>query len=348
MVATPPAIETIGLSKSYRKRGRPPLHAVRSLDLRVSPGQIFGFLGPNGAGKTTTIKMLCGLIAPDSGSAALNGYDVQRQHGAAMRQIGAVLEGTRNVHWRLTPWQNLAYFGGIKGCSGPAFRVRAEALLRDLDLWDRRSDLLHSFSRGMQQKVAIACALVADPPVVLLDEPTLGLDVHSARTVKEWIVRLARERGKTVVLTTHQLDLAEEVCDRIAIMRAGHLVADQPVRDLLGLFRHDRYRIRVAGRVAPSNILGTDRSVRMEGAEPVVQTEADGEESTLFEVVAGQQQLYEILERVRVSGAALLSVGRVEPTLEEVFVRLTGDHAAVLRDKDIVVRGEPAGVEAAR
>src|SRR5919199_2900322 len=132
------AIEVRGVSKAYRKRGRPPAHAVRPLDLAVPAGQLFGFLGPNGAGKTTTIKMLCGLITPDGGQVRLNGYDVQRQRGAAMRQIGAVLEGTRNVHWRLSAWQNLQYFGGIKGCAGTAVRARAEALLRDLDLWERR------------------------------------------------------------------------------------------------------------------------------------------------------------------------------------------------------------------
>src|SRR6266542_1918308 len=237
-VAAPPAaIEVAGLSKAYRKRGRPPVHAVRPLDLTVPAGQIFGFLGPNGVGKTTTIKMLCGLIAPDTGQVRLNGHDVQRQRGQAMRQIGAVLEGTRNVHWRMSAWQNLAYFGGIKGCAGAEIRDRAEALLHDLELWPRRHDYVQTFSRGMQQKVAIACALIADPPIVLLDEPTLGLDVHSARTVKEWIVHLARDRGKTVVLTTHQLDMAEEVCDRVAIMRGGALIADEPIRDLLSLFR---------------------------------------------------------------------------------------------------------------
>ena len=244
------AIEAHQLSKSYRKRGRPPLHAVRPLDLKVPAGQIFGFLGPNGAGKTTTIKMLCALITPDSGQIRLNGFDVHRQRGDAMRQIGAVLEGTRNVHWRLSAWQNLRYSAGIKGCRGAEFETRATFLLRDLDLWERRTDMLQTFSRGMQQKVAIACALIADPPVVLLDEPTLGLDVHSARTVKEWIVKLARERGKTVVLTTHQLDMAQEVCDRVAIMRSGALIADEPIADLLALFRGEESYVNV--RIEPT------------------------------------------------------------------------------------------------
>ncbi len=229
------AIQTTALAKSYRKRGRPPIDAVRPLDLAVPAGQIFGFLGPNGAGKTTTIKMLCGLVTPDSGQVLLNGFDVRRQRGHAMRQIGAVLEGTRNVYWRLSAWRNLRYFAGIKGCAGPQVVRRAETLLRELDLWERRHDTVQTFSRGMQQKVAVACALIADPPIILLDEPTLGLDVRSARTVREWIVKLSRQRGKTVVLTTHQLDMAEEVCDRIAIMHRGALIADQPVTDLLSL-----------------------------------------------------------------------------------------------------------------
>ena len=233
------AIAGRGLCKSYRRRGKGAIHAVRPLDLDVPRGQIFGFLGPNGAGKTTTIKMLCGLVSPDAGSVRLNGFDVRRQRGGAMRQIGAVLEGTRNVYWRLTARQNLAYFAGIKGCDPAAARERGDRLLRDLGLWDRKDDMLFTFSRGMQQRVAIACALVADPPIVLLDEPTLGLDVHSARTVREWVVKLAREQGRTVVLTTHQLDMAQAVCDRVAIMREGALIANQPTRELLARFREE-------------------------------------------------------------------------------------------------------------
>jgi ABC-2 type transport system ATP-binding protein len=234
-----PAIEVRGLSKSYRRRGKPPIHAVRPLDLSVPRGQIFGFLGPNGAGKTTTIKMLCGLVEPDAGTIHLNGYDVRRQKRGAMGQIGAVLEGTRNVYWRMSAMQNLAYFAGIKGCDPTTARTRGAQLLRDLGLWERRDDMVMTFSRGMQQKVAIACALVADPPIVLLDEPTLGLDVHSARTVREWVVKLAREQGRTVVLTTHQLDMAQEVCDRVAIVREGALIANQPTHELLARFRRD-------------------------------------------------------------------------------------------------------------
>ena len=155
------AIEIESLSKIFRGRSGDEVEAVSSLDLKVEPGQVFGFLGSNGAGKTTTIKMACGLVLPTTGTVRLNGYDVRTQRGQAMRQIGAVLEGTRNVYWRMNAWQNLLYFGRIKGVSsGKLLRARAETLLRELDLWERRKDPVGEYSRGMQQKVAIAAALM--------------------------------------------------------------------------------------------------------------------------------------------------------------------------------------------
>ena len=139
---------------------------------------------------------MCGLVTPSSGALRLNGFDVARQRGQAMRQIGVVLEGTRSVHWRLSAWENLMYFRGLKGHTGRALKTRAERMLVELELWDRRGDAVREFSRGMQQKVAVACALVADPLIVLLDEPTLGLDVQSARAVESWVRRAGRRRGQ--------------------------------------------------------------------------------------------------------------------------------------------------------
>src|SRR5581483_11741726 len=159
----PSAIEVTSLSKIYPIAHRETVTAVDDVNLVVEAGQVFGFLGANGAGKTTTIKMMCGLIAPTTGQVRIGGYDVSRERSAAMRQIGAVLEGTRNIYWRLTAWQNLMYFGHLKGSVGKELKARAEALLRELDLWERRNDTLRTFSRGMQQKVAIACALIGNP-----------------------------------------------------------------------------------------------------------------------------------------------------------------------------------------
>jgi ABC-2 type transport system ATP-binding protein len=309
------AIEASHLSKSYPKRKAPPVKAVDDVSLEVRAGQVFAFLGPNGAGKTTTIKMMCGLIAPDRGTAKLNGHDAQRDHYNAMRQIGVVLEGTRNVYWRLTAWENLMYFGRIKGQGGKWLAERAERFLRELDLWDRRNDLVNEFSRGMQQKVSIACALIHDPPIVLLDEPTLGLDVQASRTVRGWVARLAREEGKTVVLTTHQLDMAQELCDRVAIMNKGRLVANHSVGELLGLFREEYYQIRLKGR------LNGHRPALLDG----MTVGEDGEETVLTGPVSGQDALHDLLDALHSAGLPLLEARRVEADLEEIFVRLTDD-----------------------
>jgi ABC-2 type transport system ATP-binding protein len=305
-------IRVEALSKTYRQRDSKPIRAVCDLTLSVTPGQVFGFLGPNGAGKTTTIKMICGLVMPTSGRVWVGGYDVWRRRSAAMHQIGAVLEGTRNVHWTLSAWNNLIYFGNLKGMYGGMLAVRAEALLRELDLWDRRDDLLRTFSRGMQQKVAIGCALIADPPVVLLDEPTLGLDVQAARAVEQMIRRLAQEQGKTVVLTTHQLDMAQELCDRVAIISRGRLIADQPVEDLLGLSSQEYYQIRVQGSIRP------DLLARF----PELAAHEDKGDTVLSGPIADQDALFSLLGRVHDLHLTLVSAARTEPDLEEVFLRL--------------------------
>ena len=307
------AIEIETLSKTFRSRGGNEIEAVSRLDLTVEAGQVFGFLGSNGAGKTTTLKMACGLVIPTTGTVRLNGYDVGRQRGQAMRQIGAVLEGTRNVYWRMTAWQNLLYFGRIKGISSSRLlKTRAEQLLRELDLWERRKDPVGEYSRGMQQKVAIAAALIADPPIVLLDEPTLGLDVQASRTVQEWVVQLAKERGKTVVLTTHQLDMAENLCDRVAIMSRGQLLAHRPTGELLDLFRREFYQVRLRGAVEAEKA----------GAFPGFMASQENGHTILSGEVGDDLSVFELVERARLADMDLISVTPAAPNLEEIFVEL--------------------------
>lgn len=307
------AIEIESLSKLYRRRNGDDIHAVRPLHLAVAPGQVFGFLGSNGAGKTTTIKMACGLVIPTTGTVRLNGYDVRKQRGQAMQQIGAVLEGTRNIYWRMNAWQNLIYFGRLKGVpSGKLLKTRAEALLRELDLWERRKDAVREFSRGMQQKVAIAAALITDPPIVLLDEPTLGLDVKASRTVQTWIEQLTKERGKTVVLTTHQLDMAENLCDRVAIMSQGRLLANRPIDELLALFRQEFYQVRVRAPIKPEAVELFPGFVASQENGHTVLSGALSDGLTVFDLAA----------RARRVGLDLVSIAQAEPNLEEVFVEL--------------------------
>jgi ABC-2 type transport system ATP-binding protein len=313
-VDDPLAIKIDSLTKVYERGKRAVLTAVDGVSLAVPPGQVLGLLGPNGAGKTTTIKMICGLVTPTAGTVQLHGYNIARQRSLAVRQIGAVLEGARNVYWTLSAWQNLFYFGRLKGLSGRLIAPRAEWLLRELDLWERRHEPVGGFSRGMQQKVAIAAAMIADPPILLLDEPTIGLDVQAARTVRGWITRVAREQGKTIVLTTHQLDLAQELSDRVAIIRGGRIVADLPTADLLARFRQDLYEIRLSGHPA-----GTPPT--LDGF--VVETDDAG--VTLRGPIPSRQSLYALIDQLRARDLLLVSVRPVEPSLEDVFVRLIGE-----------------------
>jgi len=308
----PLAFELTELSKVYQRGKGIAVRAVDDLNLSVPVGQVVGLLGPNGADKTTTIKMMCGLVTPTSGRVHLHGYDVTRERPMAVRQVGAVLEGARNVYWSLSGWQNLLYFGRLKGLSRKLIVPRAESLLRSLDLWERRHQAVGGFSRGMQQKVAISAALITNPPILLLDEPTLGLDVQTARIVKDWIARLAHEEGKTIVLTTHQLALAQELCDRIAIVHQGHLLTDLPVRELLARFRQDTYEIRLGGPLTP------DASSWLDGFS--ITSEAG--ESRIRGPISDQEKLYDLLTQVHAQHLPLIAVEPVEPNLEEVFVQI--------------------------
>ncbi|MEU5987388.1 ABC transporter ATP-binding protein [Spirillospora sp. NPDC047418] len=303
-----PAIEIRGLTKVY---GGAEQKAVDDVSLSVPAGSVFGFLGPNGAGKTTTIKVLAGLLSATAGEALLNGFDVARRRAAAMEQFGAVLEGSRNVYWTLSAMQNLVYFGRLKGMRTAAARDRAGELLTGLDLWDRRDEKVGGYSRGMQQKVAIAAALMADPPIVLLDEPTIGLDVEATRTVKEWVHALAAEQGKTILLTTHQMDVVERLCDRVAVIRKGRVITDLPTEQLLaGARQRDRYEITIEGDGAGLGL--------PDGFVP-----EPGEETT---VITGRlddpQDLYPLVDRLRAQGVVLRSLAQVQPTLEDVFLDL--------------------------
>lgn len=303
-----PAIEITGLTKTYGPDGTP---AVDDLSLTVEPGCVFGFLGPNGAGKTTTIKIAAGLLSATAGTVRLNGHDVTGRRAAAMAQFGVVLEGSRNVYWNLTARQNLVYFGRLKGMTRAAVRSRANELLTDLGLWDRRDDKVGTFSRGMQQKVAIAAALIADPPIVLLDEPTLGLDVAATRTVKNWIAEQSYDRGKTILLTTHQLDVVSELCDRVAVIRNGRLVTDLPTGELLARFRQrDLYEIRVEKTgslpALPDGFTATD----------------DGDITAITGRVGDPGEIYALLDRLRDHGLVLQSLTQSQPGLEDVFLSL--------------------------
>ncbi len=210
------------LSKFFpAKEGK--VRAVDGVTFSVAGGEIFGLLGPNGAGKTTTLRVLAGLVLPSSGRAAIYGYDVAARPEEVRARLGFLATET-GLYERLTPWETLTFFARIFGLTMSDAAERAESLLRRLGLWPLRNRRVGTLSVGERQKLSFARCLVHDPPLLILDEPTAGLDVFVARTAVDLIGELARS-GKTVILSTHDMHLAERLCERVGIIHRGKLVA---------------------------------------------------------------------------------------------------------------------------
>jgi ABC-2 type transport system ATP-binding protein len=220
------AIHTTGLSRHFGS-----IRAVENLDLEIPAGIIFGFLGPNGSGKTTTIRLLLGLHEPTAGNAQILGLDVRTQADAIRAQSGALLEHT-GLYERLTAEENLDLFGRFWRIPVEARRDRTRHLLSQLDLWDRRDDIVAGWSRGMKQKLAIARSLFHHPSLLFLDEPTAGLDPVAAAALRHDLVTLAEADGVTVFLTTHNLAEAEKICSLVGVIRDGSLIAFAPPAEL--------------------------------------------------------------------------------------------------------------------
>jgi ABC-2 type transport system ATP-binding protein len=235
-------LEAHHLRKSYRSQGKS-IAAVQNVSLHIAEREVLAFLGPNGAGKTTTIKMLAGLILPDEGQVRIAGRDPHHD-SKALRSLGAVLEGNRNLYWRLNPLENLEYFGVLRGLSQRVARQRGQVLLERFGLVEKRRSLVQTLSRGMQQKLAIAVALIHDPQLLLLDEPTLGLDVEATESVKQLVRDIAAE-GRAILLTTHQLHIAEELSDRVAIINQGKIIVEEPTTKLIRQFSGTAYTIEL-------------------------------------------------------------------------------------------------------
>ncbi|HEY9629698.1 MAG TPA: ABC transporter ATP-binding protein [Coleofasciculaceae cyanobacterium] len=301
-------LEAVDLQKIYRNRQKT-VAAVQEVSLTLAAKEVLAFLGPNGAGKTTTIKMIAGLILPDRGSVRIAGRDPHREP-KALRSLGAVLEGNRNVYWRLTPEENLEYFGVLRGLTRQVAQQRAQVLLERFDLIDKRRSQVQKLSRGMQQKLAIAVSLIHDPQLLLLDEPTLGLDVEATASVKQLVREIAAE-GRAILLTTHQLDIAEELSDRVAIINQGKIVIEEPTSELIRQFSGTAYRIELEQE------LDTDRAYKIGALGAVI----EGNRVAVHEV----SLLYPILEILK--PLPLVRLEKDRANLTEIFLKLVGKNA---------------------
>ncbi len=211
-------VEVEALSRRFGE-----MYAVRDLSFTAGQGEVFGLLGPNGAGKTTTIRVLSTVIAPHEGTARVNGFDV-RTHTREVRSSLGVLTTEIGLYERFSARENIAYFARLYGMAEEEIAPRIDYLLDLLDARDFQDQRATGLSTGMRQKVAIARSVVHDPPVIIFDEPTLGLDVLASQTVRDFIAD-AREMGKTVILSTHDMHTAQRLCDRLAVLHQGNLVA---------------------------------------------------------------------------------------------------------------------------
>jgi len=310
-----PALAVEGVSKRFGS-GDDAVLAVDDVSLTVERGSIVGLLGPNGAGKTTLIKCALGIVIPDAGSVRVFGTDVADGRRAAYADVDAMLEGARNDYWRLTVRENLRYFATIHGVDPDSVAGRHDRLLDRLDLAAKADAPVRDLSRGMKQKVSLASVLAGGADLVFLDEPTLGLDVESSRTLRQELRRLAREEGLTILLSSHDMAVIESVCDRVVMMADGRVVADDTVAALLS--GAGRESVRVTSTDIDDAVVAALRERFDVGAVESV----DGR--TSIEVAAAGDALYELMDVLRGADVTVEDVRTVQPELEEVFVDLTG------------------------
>jgi ABC-2 type transport system ATP-binding protein len=318
-------VEANDLHRTYRtstgtlRRKWKNVEAVRGVSFEIAQGELFGLLGPNGAGKTTTIKMLITLLIPTKGTARVLGYDVVKDAREVRKRIGYVFGGERGVYERLSGYDNLRYFAELYGVPPKEIRPRIDYLLELVGLTGREQERTEGYSRGMKQRLHIARGLLHDPPVVFLDEPTIGLDPVGARELRATIASLA-EAGKTILLTTHYMFEADALCDRIAVINRGEIVAHGTPADLKrGVAQGTVVEVEVFGvpdgtieRVRElSGVLAVSVEEREQAQVLIVQTRADVE---LTQLILGT-----------LDGAEVGRISRRDPTLEDAYVALVSE-----------------------
>lgn len=317
-------VQIKNLTKEFRSLfGRKRLLAVDNISLDIRKGEILGLLGPNGAGKTTILKMICGLLKPSRGEIIINGKPLEKNRSESLAQIGAVLEGSRNSVWSMTVTQNLRYFGYLKNVHGQELKRRNDTLLRFFDFEHKKNELVKNLSSGMRQKLAVILALINDPDLVLLDEPTIGLDVQSARLVKKRIVELAQNDNKTILLTTHQINIVQEISDRVAVINKGKLIAYEKVESILHRMGREYYIIRLSGRPDESVLKSLSAA---EGLDLIQNKNINGE-FVLHLAVGGNNSIFEILKSlIGERRIKILSINKSEPNLEDILVDLVTNY----------------------
>lgn len=315
-VRTEPVISVKGLTRRFGE-----VVAVEHLTMEVRPGEVFGFLGHNGAGKTTTVRLLNGVLAPSDGTARVLGMDPMRD-GPALRRRTGILTETPSVDERLTGRDNLHIYADLYGVPRDEIPRRVGELLEFFELAHRADDMAGSYSKGMKQRLALARALLHRPELLFLDEPTAGLDPVAARRVHSMMMRLSREERRTVVLCTHNLAEAQKLCDRVAVLEHGHLVAIGTTAELAGqLGRSLRLKLEVApdAAMAALDVLQTSLGI----------ADVSQEEGTITIVGAEREKIPDLIAALVADGVRIYQVTTQKPSLEDVYFALHGEKGDV-------------------
>lgn len=300
------AIRVEGLTKRFGG-----FLAVDDITFDVPKKQFFGLLGPNGAGKTTTIRMLTGILLPDSGTAEVLGLDITKEPLWIKQRLGVIPE-IGNIYQDLTARENLETFGRFYGLSRSVRRERASALLTELGLEGREDEKAKRFSKGLRQRVSIGCAMIHEPELMFLDEPTEGLDVQSRRMILEKVVRMNR-KGSTVVLTTHNIEEASRLCERVCIINRGKVAAlDTP----------DHLRSTFEGARSVEVTFDRPTDCRLFSDQCITRTEGQGNRLRFY-TSDPDRAIKKIIEVRDEIGLTILSLNTLEPSLEDVFVKMT-------------------------
>ncbi|MBO9349566.1 MAG: ABC transporter ATP-binding protein [Chloroflexus sp.] len=307
-------IEAIHLGKQFGD-----FVAVRDLNLVVQPGELVALLGPNGAGKTTTVRMLAAILPPGSGQARICGYDVVRDAQRVRRMVGLLTEYP-GLYGRMAALEYLAFFGALLGLDAVECRQRSEVLLRQFGLWEVRDRQLESFSKGMRQKMALIRAMIHDPPVLFLDEPTTAMDPQSARTVRDAIGEL-RGAKRSILLTTHNLSEAEELADRIAIIRGGQIIACGSFAELSQQLLGDPiFELRL---VHPDD---QERAVAL--VRDLVDVQIIDGDRLSWQTAEPQALNPAILQRLTTAGIGVYSLAEQPRRLEDLYLRIVAEDEA--------------------
>lgn len=308
-------IHAVGLTKRFGN-----LTAVDGVSLDIGEGEVFGFLGPNGAGKTTTIRMLTSLISKTSGAAEVAGCEIGKEaDGLRLRQQIGLLPENVGLYEGSSAYENLEYFGDLYRVDRVTLRRNIERLLRMMDLWEKKDLPVETFSKGMKQKLALARALVHDPVLLFLDEPTANLDPEAAKMVRDVLLEFKKE-NRTIFLNTHNLDEAQRVCDRVGILRTKLLTIGSPSE-----LRSKLHASRTVVRLEKAT---EDVAAAVRARLPSRKVEVSGNE-LLIEVEDPDRENPEIAEAVIAAGGRIREISQPGPSLEDVYLRLIHEEAPV-------------------